>query len=176
MNEYEEAFNELKDKDTFRGQQWFGQRKKLVEKYAWAVPNEEALLYLAEFDSITEVGAGSGYWANCIEDAGGSVRATDIDPPDETWTEVEEAGVDDLDLSDEVVLSVWPPYGHPKVAEKILHQKPPHIVYVGEPRGGCTGSDAFFDTVERKYGLVAKVDIPSYVGIHDDLFHYIRKL
>lgn len=176
MNEYHEAFEELQDKDSFKGQQWFGERKRLVEKYSWAVPNEQALLYLSEFDNITEVGAGSGYWANCIEEMGGSVRATDIDPPDETWTDVERVGVEDLDLGEDVVLSVWPPCGHPKVAEKILHQKSPHIVYVGEPRGGCTASDGFFDTVERKYGLVAKVDIPSYTGIHDDLFHYVRKL
>lgn len=176
MNEYHEAFEELQEKNTFKGQQWFGERKQLVEKYSWAVPNKEALLYLAEFDSITEVGAGSGYWANCIEAEGGAVRATDIDPPSETWTSVEEIGVGELDLSDDVVLSVWPPCGYEKVAEKILHQKPPHVVYVGEPRGGCTASDGFFDSLERKYGLVAKVDIPSFAGTSDDLFHYVRKL
>ena len=175
MNEYHEAFEELREQDSFRGQQWFGKRKDLVEKYSWAVPNEDALLYLAEFDSITEVGAGSGYWANCINDRDGNVRATDANPPSETWATVESAYVDDLDLQDEVVLTVWPPYGD-AMAMMVAEQEPSHILYVGEPRGGCTGSDGFFDSIEQKYGLVAKVDIPSYVGIHDDLFHYVRKI
>lgn len=175
MNEYREAFDELQSKDTFRGQQWFGERQRLVEKYSWAVPNEEALLYLAEFDQITEVGAGSGYWANCIEEMGGSVRATDANPLSETWTTVESAYVDDLDLEDKVVLTVWPPYGD-AMAMMVAEQEPSHIIYIGEPRGGCTGSPEFFDILDREYGLVAKIDIPSYAGIHDDLFHYIRKV
>lgn len=175
MNEYHEAFEELQEKDTFKGQQWFGERQRLVEKYSWAVPNEDVLLYLAEFDDLIEVGAGSGYWAARIWEMGGNVRATDAQPPDETYTEVEQAYVDDLDLEDEAVLTVWPPAGD-SMAYMMATQHPAHILYVGEPRGGCTGSSTFFDVLENEYGLVAKIDIPSYAGINDDFFHYVRKV
>lgn len=176
MNDYLEDFRELQEKNTFKGQQWFGERQQLVEEYGWAIPNEDALLYLSEFDELVSIGSGKGYWEHCIEQEGGEVRATDIDPPEETYTEVDEAAVDDLDLGDAAVLTIWPPCGHPKMAETALHQKPPHILYVGEPKGGCTASNAFFDTVQKKYGLVAKIDIPSYAGVNDDLFHYVRNV
>ena len=174
-NPYFDEFQELREKSTFRGEQWFGKRKELVEKYSWGIPNEEALVYLSEFDNIVEVGAGSGYWANCIEEEGGSVRATDIEPPKETFTNVKQAAVHDLDLSDKVVLSVWPPVGS-SMAFYALQQDPAHFIYVGEPRGGCTAADSFFDTVERKYGLVARIELPSYAGANDDLYHYVRNI
>jgi hypothetical protein len=183
MNEYLEAFNELQDKDTFRGQQWFGERGDLVDEYSWAVPNEDALIYLAEFDELVEVGAGSGYWANCINKAGGKVMPYDIDPPKtkdrggDTWTHVERCAVEDMrdDCFESPVLMVWPALKE-GVATTVAEREPPHILYVGEPRGGCTGEDEFFYEIERKYGLVAKIEIPSYAGIHDDLFHYVRKV
>jgi hypothetical protein len=175
MNEYHEAFEELQDKNTFKGQQWFGERKDLVEEYSWAVPNEEVLRYLAEFDSIVEVGAGSGYWAHCINEMGGNIRATDIDPPDERWTTVEQADVINLDLNGDAVLTVWPPLDK-CVAGYIPTEEPDHILYVGEPRGGCTGDDSFFERLDEQYGLVAKIEIPSYAGIHDDFYHYVRKV
>lgn len=174
--EYLDAFNELQDKDTFRGQQWFGERKHLVEKYSWAVPNEQVIAYLAEFGHMYEPGAGSGYWANCIVEAGGSITPFDKDP-DPRWTEVAEATVEEMadNMEDEPVLMVWPPY-HNDMASQVAEARPSHILYVGEQRGGCTGDDAFFDYLGQEYGLVAKMDVPSYAGIHDDFYHYTRKL
>lgn len=175
MNDYLERFQELEEKDTFRGQQWFGERSRLVDTYSWAVPSEDAVVYLAEFDHIIEIGAGSGYWAKCIEDMGGSVRATDISPPDETWVDVEQAGESEVDLEDAAVLMVWPPYND-RMSVSAVKQEPNHILYVGEPEGGCTGHHSMFPYFEKEYGLVAKVEIPSYAGIKDNLFHYIRKV
>lgn len=175
--EYLDAFEELQEKDTFRGQQWFGKRQDLVEEYSWAVPREDVILYLAEFDNLLEIGAGNGYWAKLIDEAGGDVRATDIDPPEDTYTEVEQAGWRDLvgDIENAAVLMVWPPYDE-GVAENVARRKPNHILYVGEQRGGCTAEDEFFDIVEQEYGVVGKLDLQSYTGIHDDFYHYVRKV
>jgi len=175
MNKYQKKFNKLSDEQTFKGQQWFGKRKQLVEEYSWAVPNEEALRYLAEFDELIEVGAGNGYWAKCIEECGGNVVATDIDPPEDTWVDVEQASVSDLYLTGESVLSVWPPLQN-DMSTRLVEAEPAHIVYVGETRGGCTASEGFFELIDTYYGLVGKIEIPSYVGIHDNLFHYTRKI
>lgn len=183
MNEYHEKFQELQEQSTFRGHQWFGKRSELVEEYSWAVPNEEVLHYLSEFDAIAEVGAGSGYWANCINEVGGSVMPYDIDPPESpdmggnAWTDVERANV--FNMHDDVftypVLLVWPALNG-GVATEVAERGPPHILYVGETRGGCTGEDQFFDLLDKRYGLVAKIDLPSYVGVHDDFYHYVRKV
>lgn len=178
MNEYHEKFQELQDKSTFKGQQWLGKRKDLVEEYSWAVPNKEALLYLSEFDHLVEIGAGSGYWANEINKLEGNVLPYDIDPPDETWSRVMKANVMNMkeDAFKNPVLMVWPALNE-GVATEVAKRRPPHILYVGEPLGGCTAEDEFFTSeIKKEYGLVAKIDIPSYAGINDDLFHYVQKV
>ncbi len=175
--EYLEAFEELQERDTFRGQQWFGERQKLVEQYAWAVPRADVIQYCTQFDDLLEIGAGNGYWASLIEENGGDIQATDKSPPEETYTQVEQASWKDCteEISSRPVLMVWPPYDE-GVAAGVARQYPDHILYVGEGRGGCTGGDEFFEIVGRDYGLVGKLDIPSYAGIHDNFFHYSRKI
>ena len=176
MNEYLEKFNELQEENTFRGQQWFGKRRELVEEYSWAVPNEDVLIYLSEFEHLIEAGAGNGYWAHLIEERGVDVQAVDIEPAYETYTRVESGNVlSDYDIRDNPVLMVWPPCDN-DMAYDVVRSKPSHVLYVGEERGGCTATDEFFDELETYYGLVAKVELPSYVGIHDDFYHYVRKL
>lgn len=180
MNEYKKKFEELQDRDTFRGQQWFGERQRLVEEYAWAVPTKRAIEYIAEFGNIIEVGAGNGYWASLIDGAGGTVEATDIDPPSETYHHIRELSADDvrsryMDEIERSVLLVWPPHGE-GVAKTIVNGSPNNLLYVGEPRGGCTGDEAFFDALDERYTLITKIGIPSYEGINDNLYHYARKL
>lgn len=176
-NEYLEAFEDLQEKGTFRGEQWFGERQRLVQEYSWAVPNEQTLAYLAEFDRIYEVGAGNGYWAHCIEERGGEVIAYDTEPGEELYSDVREAAVADImdKIHDEPVLMVWPPYDE-DVAATVVEAEPSHLLYVGERRGGCTGDKAFFDALGTDYGMVARIEIPSYAGINDDFYHYVRKI
>ena len=177
-NEYYEKFTELQEQSTFRGQTWFGQRKELVEEYSWAVPTEEVVRYIAGFDEeIIEVGAGNGYWASLIEDDGGSVKAIDVSPPEDTYTDVEEAECLDYfpQYEDRVVLMVWPPHDE-DMAAVTVRGNPSHVLYVGEERGGCTASNEFFDVIEQEYGLVGKIDLPSYQGVHDNFYHYVRNV
>lgn len=174
---YLDKFNELQAQNTFKGEQWFGKRKELVEEYSWAVPNEDVIKYCAEFDELLEIGAGSGYWAHLIEEAGGSVKATDISPESETYSTVTPIGWENMfdRIGEAAILMVWPPYDE-GVAHGVVKQSPDHILYVGEQRGGCTASDEFFYVVEQEYGLVGKIDIPSYAGIHDNFYHYARNI
>jgi len=177
MNEYHEAFEELQDSHGFRGQQWFGKRQELVEKYSWAIPNEDVLAYLSEFGSLYEVGAGSGYWANLLEGRGVDMFAVDANPPPDTWTTVHHREFHEIadNVEDEPVLMVWPPL-HEKMASNVAYARPSHILYVGEQAGGCTGDDRFFEALEERYGLVARIEIPSYAGVHDDFYHYVRNV
>jgi hypothetical protein len=178
-NPYKEEFDELQDTHEFKGQQWFGKRQHLVDEYSWAVPNDDVLAYLNNFDYITEVGAGSGYWAKCIEEhnvythQNCTVTATDSNPPDDTYTTVYEESAQEV--TDDVVLLVWPPVNSMMAASALSHE-PNHVLYVGEGRGGCTANDLFFNLIEDEYGLVETIDTPSYAGVHDNFYHYVRKV
>jgi len=174
-NDYLDEFYELQEESSFRGQQWFGKRKELVERYSWAIPTDEVIQYLSEFKSGIEIGAGNGYWSYLIREAGGSFRPIDIDPPVETYMTVQEKDIyDEIEsVENQPVLMVWPPIDN-SVAADVAKEKPSHICYVGEQRGGCTATDTFFDIIDKQYGLVGKINIPSYTGIHDNFFHYSR--
>jgi hypothetical protein len=179
-NPYLDDFRSLQEQSTFRGEQWFGNRQRLVEEYSWAVPTEDVITYLAEFDDLVEVGAGSGYWAWCIDQAGGNVKALDKDVPtssDDSWYEVRRHYVNrqETTFDGDAVLMVWPPHND-DMAASVASDEPNHICYVGEPRGGCTASDSFFDIVESRYGLVGQLELPSYAGVDDNFYHYVRNI
>lgn len=50
----------------------------LVNKYAWAVPNHEAIDVCKKLEPIVEVGAGQGYWGRCLEGAGVEIKSYDV--------------------------------------------------------------------------------------------------
>src|SRR3712207_5908989 len=59
-------------------------RRQLTRTYAWAIPNQaaiDAIADLAEGRGVMEVGAGTGYWAALLRQAGVDVIPTDAAPP-----------------------------------------------------------------------------------------------
>lgn len=56
-------------------------RFEACSRYAWAIPSPEAIEVIASFGPVIEVGAGTGYWARRLWDAGCDVIATDLNPP-----------------------------------------------------------------------------------------------
>lgn len=151
------------------------QREELVEEYAWAIPNREAIETIVQYGPIVEVGAGAGYWAWCIDQLGGVVAATDSDPAESTYRHV--ASYDArrrvhamvADELDSALLMVWPPYDDPMAANALEAYPGETVIYVGEGRGGCTADDRFHRLLHQGWELVETVDIPTYLGLHDRL-------
>jgi hypothetical protein len=54
----------------------------LAQRYAYVVPDDEALSALSELGAIVEIGAGTGYWAARLRARGVDVLAFDQAPPD----------------------------------------------------------------------------------------------
>lgn len=55
----------------------FAARENLVREYSFAIPNDEAISTIVYYSPIIEIGAGSGYWAKLISEAGGDIVAVD---------------------------------------------------------------------------------------------------
>ncbi|WP_040792938.1 hypothetical protein [Nocardia paucivorans] len=139
----------------------------LQAAYAYAVPSPETLDWVQAFAggrTVVELGAGRGYWARLLAERGVVVRAFDSAPPDATvnasfpmvagqpdvWFPV--GGLDGFAaaLSEDAVLFLcWPPGWGDAMASQALElfesRGGRRLVYVGEPKGGKTGDDAFFD-------------------------------
>jgi len=158
----------------------------LQAAYAYAIPSPETVEWVSQFCSglpIVEIGAGRGYWAAQLSSVCLAIDAYDVEPPDkiENISFPRTAGqlhvwhaVGDLDEvvarmnreSDHVLFLCWPPgWGNSMASEALASFEKAggeRLVYIGEPKGGKTGDDAFFDALSTRWKLDS-VD-PQYVS------------
>jgi hypothetical protein len=149
----------------------------LQEIYAYAIPSPDTLDWVSRFCGgcpVVELGAGRGYWAAQLTSVGMSVEAYDFEPPGtmenvsfpsaagqaDVWHEV-----GDLDefskrasgRSDHVLLLCWPPgWGNAMASQALAEFEESggeRLIFMGEPQGGKTGDDAFFEALSVRWAL-----------------------
>ena len=153
------------------------ERTDLVQEYAWAIPNEEAIETIAEHAPVVEVGAGAGYWAWCVDQLGERIVATDPEPPRmDTYTEVlTKEAVDAVECAREVFVGgytlfvCWPPYEDSMAADAVEAFEGDTLIYVGQGRCGCTGDERLHRLLYEDWELAESVPIPTYLGFNDRL-------
>lgn len=147
----------------------------LQATYAYAIPSPETIDWVARICGgrpLLEVGAGRGYWAAQLALAGLTVEAYELAPPDavenvsfprakgqaDVWytvNDVKELRFDDL--SDAVLFLCWPPGWGNSMASDVLSAFESaggsQLIYIGEPKGGKTANDAFFDALSAHWCL-----------------------
>ena len=143
-------------------------RDQMTEIYSWAIPNQEAIESLVSLGPIVEMGAGKGYWANLVKNAGGDIIAFDIIPSN-VWHPVDYAlnGVV-KNNSHRALFLCWPPYAEPMAYNYARQYKGSTIAVIGEERG-CTGNDDFWEYLNDNFTLNKRVVIPQWYTIHDCL-------
>jgi len=168
-------------------------RDECVDLYAWAVPTEEIIDAVAQFSPIVEIGAGRGYWAALLQEAGADVVAHDILPPSgrdqntyhrsrhksmkRVFTEVlkgDHRTLEEVDPSRSLFLC-WPPYNTPMAFKCLTAFTGNRLIYVGEGYGGCTGDDQFHAELEENWEETLDFEIPTWWGIRDYLTVWERK-
>lgn len=148
----------------------------LQATYAYAIPSPQTIEWIGGFCGdlpIVELGAGRGYWAALLSRSGLSVEAYDVEPPDRTKNvsfprAAGQADVwyptGDLDgfasrtqAADHVLFLCWPPgWGNTMASEALMAFEEAggeKLIYIGEPKGGKTGNDAFFDALSARWTL-----------------------
>lgn len=147
----------------------------LQAAYAYAIPSPETIDWIATFCDgrpLVELGAGRGYWASQLSRTGLVVNAYDVEPPDkfdnasfpragqqeDVWHKVSQ--LDELcadGLSNSVLFLCWPPgWGNTMASDALtMFQRAggDKLVYIGEPKGGKTGDEAFFDALSAQWEL-----------------------
>ncbi len=159
----------------------FSSRLDMVRKYAWAIPDEGAIEVIKKYGPIVEMGAGTGYWANVLSQAGVDIIAYDSKPFKNGWCKgkwfkVKWGRSTKLALhSDRALFLCWPPYSTKMAINAIKNYLGDTLIYVGESTGGCTADDSFFSEINKNWVRVERYEIPQWPGLHDYLNVYKRK-
>lgn len=163
-------------------------RHALATRYAWSIISPGDVVWMAEqLDGlgVVEIGAGSGYWAWQLEQAGVNVAAYDPHPVGEDnrfctagpYTTVLQ---DDASAvrhhGDRALLMVWPPYGGPHARQALAQYEGDLLLYAGESCGGCTADDGFYALLDQEWEETAVAHRHvTWWGIHCQLAAYRRR-
>ena len=147
----------------------YKERERYIRKFSWAIPSDEAIQTIVEHSPIVEMGAGTGYWAKLIAEAGADIDAYDQNPCDVHFNIQSGRPPTVRVYTNRTLFLCWPPYNTPMAYQCLDNYRGNTIIYVGEGYGGCTGCDLFHETLRRDYTEVKHVHIQQWYGLHDIL-------
>jgi hypothetical protein len=165
---------------------YFADRFALTGTYSWSIPSPGDIAWIKGIlggRGVVEPGAGTGYWAWQMEQAG--IDAVAYEPHEvadnkfayREWTTLLR---DDHSAPkhhpDRALFLCWPNYSEPWAAQALSCYAGDMLIYAGEGEGGCTADDEFYRLVESEWDEIG--DSPkhiSYWGIHCYLTAYRRR-
>jgi hypothetical protein len=170
-----DAFTPLSATESF-DPGWLSLKSAIAGHFAWAVPTEEAIGVIGRHTSrVVEIGAGSGYWAWLMRQAGIDVAAFDTNLPRHAWSKVERG--DERAVSEHAtgsLLLCWPPWGSDMAVNALARFRGDIVVYVGEWMGGCADAH-FFARLVSDFEGVAAAAIPQWCARTDQLMVFRRR-
>lgn len=160
----------------FLSPEWLRLKAAIAGHFAWAVPTDEAVRAVARYSTrVVEIGAGSGYWAWMMRQAGVAVAAFDTNPPAFTWDAVargDERAV--CSFPRHMLLLCWPPWQSDMARNALTFHAGEYVAYVGEWMAG-SADPAFFAQLVSTFEPVEQVDIPQWYNRDDRLMIFKRR-
>lgn len=155
-------------------------RGAILRAYCYAIPTSEAIDWMVKLGPIVEIGAGKGFWASCIAEAGGEIVAFEPDSYSDTYfpTQTGMAGQLEAAHASSTLFLCWPPDDTEMAADSLeafVSAGGKQLVYVGESEGLSTGTAAFFECIERNFDEAAAPGIPRWPFAMDRLHFYQRR-
>lgn len=161
-------------------------RKELVTVFSWAIPSPEAVQHIYDLgEPVVEIGAGTGYWARQLHNAGVDIVAYDhrvsgrrkwFPQGTKQFFPVRCRGRHAARKHpDRALMLCWPPYQSSMAIDAISAWSGDTLIYVGEDSGGCTGDEAFHQELADKWQNVSCVRLPHFEGLYDNLYTYKRR-
>jgi len=83
---------------------------------------------------------------------------------------------DRLGVDKRTLMLCWPPYSDSFASKALAAFRGNRVVYIGEGGRGCTGDDAFHETLDRDWIHERNVHIPQWDEIHDYLGVFRRNV
>jgi hypothetical protein len=186
-------FEILDDEATVDGTGYTGgtllpvHRHRLTFTYSFAIPSPGDIAFLAQrLDRrpVIELGAGTGYWAWQLTQAGVDVLAYDSHQwvNDDRFVRhqyhaVHQGSVEKIpEHPDRVLMLCWPDYNTAFAAQALAAYTGDTLIYIGEGPGGCTADDEFDRALDAQWDEVAQSsNHVNFSGIHSHVGVYHRR-
>lgn len=184
---YVSSYLRLRPRGPIEGIPRSADRYHLVYNYAWAVPSPGDITFLTRSLAgrpVIEMGAGTGYWAWQLSQAGVDVMAFDSFEwrdghrmPALQYHPVHRGSVEQIpSYPNRVLMLCWPTYDQPFAADALDAYKGNSLIYVGEGSGGCTGDERFGDTLDRFWEETGRSPHHiNFTGIRSEVGFYRRR-
>lgn len=166
----------------------FTDRHTLCMTFAWSIISPGDVAWIKSrlnSTGIVEPGAGHGYWAWQLAQAGIDVAAYEPADPegnafvlgDEPWFPVRRCDHTVVaEHPEHALLLCWPSYDKSWAAEALRAYEGSQLFYAGESWGGCTADDDFFGLLDTEWEEASTAPHHvTYSGIHCYLTEYQRK-
>lgn len=162
------------------------EREQLISKYAYAVPDTRAVRLIARYSPVIEIGAGTGYLAWMLRQAGADVVAVDKGIEDATIDNRSTRFCSEVLPGDErtagaypdrTLLLIWPPKDEPMASGALtahMQSGGRRVIYVGERDGAATADSLFFELLKRHFREVSEYGVPRWYGMRDMLLVFER--
>jgi len=184
--------------------------REFCNEISWAIPTINVLKYIKEIvknNVIIEIGAGNGLWAALLTIISCEILATDnyswIDEgkedeedeeDDETYYDIPYVKNEEEALSNyiyykpnksKILFLCWPPNNNPMSFNALKYfteeMNGKKFIYIGDMKGGLTGTDEFFDYLYKYYDEKIKTEkeidelvMPNWYGNNSSIILYIR--
>lgn len=149
----------------------------IAAHFSWAVPTDQAIATICESSTgMVEIGAGCGYWAWLMRQAGLPVAAFDVAPPAFTWSRVD-PGDERVAMyyPGHTLFLCWPPWNSDMAANALSLYRGNRVVYVGEWMGGSANT-RFFAQLTSEFEGLKLVNIPQWHNRDDRLMVFRRRM
>ncbi len=165
-------------------------RHDFVSQYSFTIPYYDILAKVASYSPIVEIGAGSGYWARCLNEMGADVIAYDSFPPgehgswewdswkswfDESWFDVIEHDESAAALHpDRTLFLAWPMPMNLMAYNALCHYKNAGgktLIFIGDPHPGSSGDENFYRMLAGQREI-ENISLYSWPGISEKLIIY----
>lgn len=157
-----------------------GKRNKEIDRcwLSFSIPTHQLIADIQQFigtDTCLEIGAGRGLWAYLIGEKS-HIIATDLFVKNKTYTNVVQLdGVCAVHkyATTNCLLIVWPLCDD--TAARVLKDfRGTKMIYVGESKGGCTGSDDFFNQIHARWKLIKSSKLMSDFSSDDNAYFFVK--